>query len=584
MPSMRAAILASVCVWQCGVAGWPVPVRAQRPTQEFAPQPQLARQTPPPLPAPQQAPLEPDALAALTDIGAIRALTPEAANSRRRAHIRGTITYINEREPAGMIVHDGKAGLFIHYFGDQLRQRLACQTPARRHLRRPMATRARYGFAPAIVAGRSQVGGARTAADSQTGAVRGASERRIRLRLHRDRRRRTARLAVGVRKDAVRRRGRGRRRGARVVLASRAGRPDAASSTRASGSAATPARSSTRRVRCAASRCSGAGHRKWTIETSAPDPWSLPVRAISSLYTHHAKEQSDRRVRLRGTVTATRVGQPVLVEDLTMHSRSRVVRHQIYVRDETSAALIETDQPFTLAPGDIVDVAGFPVVSSTKPRLQNAVMRRASGGEVPPPRTLTPRDAARRRARFRAGARRRRPADGSGRRPRGRSLVLRAGNTVFEASHDPTSTAVAQRALPSGTLVSVTGIYVVRIGSAARVPPAAAIARRRRACSRRRRGGRRGIRWCSAVFVADHADRRSDVGQDERQQARARSSGSIARSSPNAAASRASCTTRSNRGWRASSCSSVRSRSRSTRHPRTRGARWASRPKCCATA
>ena len=81
-------------------------------------------------------------------------------------------------------------------------------------------------------------------------------------------------------------------------------------------------------------------------------------------------------MRLRGTVTATRVGQPVFVEDITMHSRSRVVRHEIYVRDETSAALIETEQPFTLAPGDIVDVAGFPVVSSTKPRLQNAVMRR----------------------------------------------------------------------------------------------------------------------------------------------------------------------------------------------------------------
>ena len=64
------------------------------------------------------------------------------------------------------------------------------------------------------------------------------------------------------------------------------------------------------------------------IETRAPDPWSLPLRAISSLYTHHAKEQIDRRVRLRGTVTATRVGQPTLVEDITMHSRSRDVRHE----------------------------------------------------------------------------------------------------------------------------------------------------------------------------------------------------------------------------------------------------------------
>ena len=41
------------------------------------------------------------------------------------------------------------------------------------------------------------------------------------------------------------------------------------------------------------------------IETRAPEPWSLAVRAISSLYTHHAMDQLDRRVRVRGTVTGT---------------------------------------------------------------------------------------------------------------------------------------------------------------------------------------------------------------------------------------------------------------------------------------
>ena len=29
--------------------------------------------------------------------------------------VRGTVTYINEREPAGIIVHDGSAGLFVRY-------------------------------------------------------------------------------------------------------------------------------------------------------------------------------------------------------------------------------------------------------------------------------------------------------------------------------------------------------------------------------------------------------------------------------------------------------------------------------------
>ena len=104
------------------------------------------------------------------------------------------------------------------------------------------------------------------------------------------------------------------------------------------------------------------------VETTAPPPWSLEVRAISSLFTHHAMDQLDRRVRLSGTVTGMRVGQSMLVEDITMHSRSTEVRHRIYVRDATSAALIETEQSIDLSPGDVIDIAGFPVVSATTRR------------------------------------------------------------------------------------------------------------------------------------------------------------------------------------------------------------------------
>ena len=147
------------------------------------------------------------------------------------------------------------------------------------------------------------------------------------------------------------------------------------------------------------------------IDTPPPDPWSLPVRAISSLYTHHAKDQIDRRVRLRGTVTATRVGQPTFVEDITMHSRSRDVRHKVYVRDETSAALIETDQSFELKPGDVIDVAGFPIVSSTKPRLQNAVIRRVGQRRGPASTVACARRASRRRPRLGARERRGHAAD-----------------------------------------------------------------------------------------------------------------------------------------------------------------------------
>ena len=93
-------------------------------------------------------------------------------------------------------------------------------------------------------------------------------------------------------------------------------------------------------------------------------------------------------------VTGTRVGQPMLVEDITMHSRSTEVRHRIYVRDATSAALIETEQSIELSPGDVIDIAGFPVVSATNPTLKNAIIRRV--GHAAPPAASAPgaRDAA----------------------------------------------------------------------------------------------------------------------------------------------------------------------------------------------
>ena len=56
-----------------------------------------------------------DQFAPLTAISAIRALTPDIAKRHRRVLVRGTVTYINEREPAGIIVHDGSAGLFVRY-------------------------------------------------------------------------------------------------------------------------------------------------------------------------------------------------------------------------------------------------------------------------------------------------------------------------------------------------------------------------------------------------------------------------------------------------------------------------------------
>jgi signal transduction histidine kinase len=398
--------------------------------------------------------------APLTAIKSIRALSPEAARRSHRVLIRGTVTYINQREPAGMIVHDGRAGVFVRYGrrlpGSQvidLRPGDVIEVQGRttaegfapdvrpEHIRRighgalPVPKRVSYA---ALSSGSFDcdyidvVGVGQRAWLSESGktlfldvAVEGGSIR--------------AWFWDFGKEDVT------RFIDARIRLRGNV------------GTLFTPARQ-VRGISLHAGRTIDA-----RVETSAPDPWSLPVRSIASFYTHQAMDQVDRRVRLRGTVTATRVGQPTLIEDITLHSRSRDVRHKVYVRDESSAAQIETEQSFELSPGDVVEAAGFPIVSSTKPRIQNALLRKVGAVAVPAPLALSldtrpGADHDSELVKLEATV----LADVA--TPTGRSLVLKAGDSVFEASHDPMSSAPTAT-YASGSVVSVTGVYALEAGS-----------------------------------------------------------------------------------------------------------------------
>ena len=373
--------------------------------------------------------------------------------------IRGTVTYINEREPAGIIVHDGRAGVFVRYgrkssgpvidlrpgdvieieghttadgFAPDVRP-----TRVRRIGRGPLPSPKRVSYS-ALSSG---------AFDCDYIEVIGVGQRAWLSESGK-----TLFVDVAVEGGAIRawfwdfdKQDLTRFIDARVRLRGNA------------GTLYTPARQ-VRGISLFAGRTMDA-----VVQTAAPDPWSLPIRAIASFYTHHAVDQIDRRVRLRGTVTATRVGQPTIVEDITMHSRSRDVRHKVYVRDETSAALVETEQSFELKPGDVIEAAGFPIVSSTKPRLQNAVIRRVGSGTAPAPiallslETLPAADHDSELVRVAATL----LADVT--TPAGRSLVLKVGDSVFEANHDPMSSAPTE-SYAGGTLVSVTGVYAFESG------------------------------------------------------------------------------------------------------------------------
>ena len=136
-----------------------------------------------------------DDLAPLTAIQAIRALTPEIAARRRRALVRGTITYINEREPAGIIVHDGSAGLFVHYGPTYFRTQPRIDLHPGDVVDVEGYTTGE-GFAPALIPEVVRRLGRSPLPPAKHVPYAALLERHLRLCLHRGGRRRPARLGV----------------------------------------------------------------------------------------------------------------------------------------------------------------------------------------------------------------------------------------------------------------------------------------------------------------------------------------------------------------------------------------------------
>ena len=89
------------------------------------------------------------------------------------------MTYINEREPAGIIVHDGQAGVFVHY-GAVLRG-IRDSICAPGDIVEVDGQTNGEGFAPDVVPTDIRRIGARRAAAAEAGPLRGADERRLRL-------------------------------------------------------------------------------------------------------------------------------------------------------------------------------------------------------------------------------------------------------------------------------------------------------------------------------------------------------------------------------------------------------------------
>jgi len=109
-------------------------------------------------------------------------------------------------------------------------------------------------------------------------------------------------------------------------------------------------------------------------ELPLPDPFAAPVRPISSLMAFTARNTSEHRVRVQGTVTLQRP-------------------KGVFIQNGRQGLIVLSLPDTPLHPGDRVDVAGFADIGDYTPVLLHALFRRLGSAPLPPPLPVTAQDA-----------------------------------------------------------------------------------------------------------------------------------------------------------------------------------------------
>jgi signal transduction histidine kinase len=190
----------------------------------------------------------------------------------------------------------------------------------------------------------------------------------------------------------------------------------------------------------------------------APDPFSLPARPIRNIYNYSSAGEVNRRIRVRGVVTASISGTPVAMSDFTTSATFRYLVNVVYLKDASGGVRIETEQIPRVRPGDLVEASGFPGVTPGKPNLRNAVLRVLGAGGEPAPleiaadNVLTPDHDA---ELVRMKAQLLSVVAGTTER----MLVFRLGDTVFNAGLEKGQVSDDIDRVRAGSVLSVTGVY-----------------------------------------------------------------------------------------------------------------------------
>jgi diguanylate cyclase (GGDEF)-like protein len=110
------------------------------------------------------------------------------------------------------------------------------------------------------------------------------------------------------------------------------------------------------------------------IEPAPSDPFSVPLRQVSSVFEYSPGAGPDHMVRVHGVVAA-RWGQTV------------------FINDGNQGASVLSREVTTLGPGDVVDAVGYPVLGDSAHTIDDAVFRRLGTAPMPEPRPATVKQA-----------------------------------------------------------------------------------------------------------------------------------------------------------------------------------------------
>ena len=174
------------------------------------------------------------------------------------------------------------------------------------------------------------------------------------------------------------------------------------------------------------------------------DLFAEPLMPIGKLMQYKAGTKYDHRVRVEGTVTYSKSGDNLILED------------------EGSALLVMTTQVSNIKPGDRIEALGFPTPKESGPILQDAVLRYLGSGLPPRPRPVKV-------AEILSGSLNNNLISIEGhllrrlREPSREALLLQIGSTPLLAElRDPTESDPL-RYLRDGSTIRISGVSVVGV-------------------------------------------------------------------------------------------------------------------------